>query len=213
MRTFAGWVLRRGAGGGKRVSAATGQGDPALAAAEMAAMAQPAIFRLQDQADLDADLAGQGYALVDPTLLYLCQVADLDDGRDETAKVIRCTTQLSRIEEIWDQGGIGPARRAVMARAEGPGLVLLARAGDRPAGCAFIACDGEIAMIHAIEVLPAFRRQGIGERLLRGAASFSAENGATWLGLAVTEANAPANALYRKLGMEEAGRYHYRIKE
>ncbi|MEL6476840.1 MAG: GNAT family N-acetyltransferase [Pseudomonadota bacterium] len=213
-RVEAGWVLRRGAGGGKRVSAASGAGDIAVAEAGMAALGQQALFRLPGgQADLDADLAARGYDVLDPTIIYACLVSHLNDGRDETAKVIRCTAPLRRIEEIWEAGGIGAGRRGVMERVAGPRRVLLGRAGDRPAGCAFIACDGEIAMVHAIEILPDFRRQGVGERLLRGAASFAAENGADWLTLAVTEVNGPANMLYQKLGMAEAGRYHYRAKE
>ena len=209
-----GWMLRDGAGGGKRVSAATGAGEIAVAEAGMAGMGQDPLFSLrEEQADLDAALAARGYRVVDPTVLYACPVPALADGRDETAKVIRCAAPLRRVDEIWQAGGIGPARRAVMARVAGASRVLMARAGDRPAGCAFVACDGALAMVHAIEVLDAFRRQGVGERLLRGAASFAAEHGAAWMTLAVTEANAPANSLYQKLGMARAGGYHYRAKE
>ena len=67
-------------------------------------------------------------------------------------------------------------------------------------------------MVHAIEVVPAHRRLGAGETLLRGAASFAAGQGCDWLALAVTEANALARALYAKLGMEVVGRYHYRLE-
>ena len=99
-----------------------------------------------------------------------------------------------------------------MTRPAGPRITLLARADDRPVGVAFVAIDDNIAMIHAIEVVANHRRKGAGEILLRGAASFAAENGADWLALAVTEANAPARALYEKLGMRLAGGYHYRVK-
>jgi ribosomal protein S18 acetylase RimI-like enzyme len=47
--------------------------------------------------------------------------------------------------------------------------------------------------------------------LLEAAARFAAAHGADTLALAVAEANAPARALYRRLGMTEAGGYHYRI--
>jgi ribosomal protein S18 acetylase RimI-like enzyme len=66
-------------------------------------------------------------------------------------------------------------------------------------------------MIHAIEIAPEHRRKGGGALLMRGAASFAAEQGAQWLALAVTEANAPARALYERLGIALAGSYHYRI--
>ena len=100
---------------------------------------------------------------------------------------------------------------ALLDQQGGTARPLLARADDRPVGVAFVAVDREIAMIHAIEVDRAYRRKGGGEILMRGAASFEAEHGAAWLALAVTEANAPARALYGKLGMTVAGRYHYRV--
>ncbi|MEM7505262.1 MAG: GNAT family N-acetyltransferase [Pseudomonadota bacterium] len=213
MVTCGGWTLRAGGGGGKRVSAARGTGEIAEAEAGMAALDQPPLFALTPGEDaLDKALAMRGYEMVDPVALYAQPVIELADGRDETAKVIRCAAPLRRIEEIWDRGGVGPARRAVMERASGPKQVLMARAGDRPAGCAFVACDDEIAMVHAVEVLPEYRKQGVGERLMRGAASFAADHGAAWLTLAVTEENLPANRLYQKLGMEVAGHYHYRAK-
>ena len=210
------WLLRRGEGGGQRVSAASTEDQAAdLAPAEQAmrAWGQVPLFRINPgQTQLDARLGAAGYAVKDPVVLYLAPVAALADGRDETVTVFRVTSPLAIIDEIWGAGGIGPGRRAVMERPKGPRITLLGRADDRPVGVAFVAIDGDIAMIHAIEVAQPHRRKGAGEILLRGAASFAAEHGAAWLALAVTEANAPARALYEKLGMTLAGRYHYRLK-
>jgi GNAT superfamily N-acetyltransferase len=214
------WLLRRGDGGGQRVSAASTAdqtADLAPAEAGMRAWGQPRLFRVTpDQAQLDRRLAQAGYAVKDPVVLYAAPVASLADGRDETVKVFRVASPLAMVDEIWQRGGIGPGRRAVMTRPTGPRMTLMARAGDRPVGVAFVALtdkdgDGDIAMVHAIETAPEHRRKGGGELLLRGAASFAAEHGAVWLALAVTAANAPARALYEKLGMVQAGRYHYRI--
>ena len=65
-----GWRLRRGAGGGKRVSAASGAGKVDHAVAAMATWGQPALFQLWpgDEA-LDDDLAARGYAIVDPVCM------------------------------------------------------------------------------------------------------------------------------------------------
>ena len=209
------WLLRRGDGGGQRVSAASTTDQAAdLAAAEagMRAWGQTPLFRLTpNQIELDRRLAQAGYAVKDPVALYAAPVASLADGRDETVQVIHVTSPLAMVDEIWVSGGIGPGRRAVMTRAQCPRMTLMARADDRPVGVAFVAVDGEIAMIHAIEVAPEHRRKGGGALLMRGAASFAAEHGAQWLALAVTEANAPARALYERLGIGRAGSYHYRI--
>ena len=209
------WLLRRGAGGGQRVSAASAENQTAaLAPAEegMRNWGQTPLFRLTpDQALLDARLAEAGYALKDPVALYAAPVASLADGNDETVQVFRVTSPLAMVDEIWARGGIGPGRRAVMTRPTGPCIALMARVDDRPVGVAFVAVDNNIAMIHAIEVQPEHRRKGGGGLLIHGAASFAAEHGAEWLALAVTEANAPARALYERLGIARAGSYHYRI--
>jgi GNAT superfamily N-acetyltransferase len=99
-----------------------------------------------------------------------------------------------------------------MDRVQGPKTALLARNGDRPAGVAFVACHGSEAMLHALEVLPANRRQGVGRTLLHAAANWAASQGATRLSLVVTRQNAAARALYARLGMECVGQYHYRMK-
>jgi GNAT superfamily N-acetyltransferase len=219
MRQFGPWTLRRGEGGGQRVSAASTEDEGAeLAPAEeaMRGWGQAPLFRLTpDQAELDRRLDEAGYAVKDPVALYAIPVAALDDGRDETVRVIRVASPLAIIDEIWNRGGIGPARRAIMERPKGPRITLMTRVGDRPAGVAFVAVDtvngGGIAMIHAIEIAADHRRKGGGALLMHGAASWAAEQGATWLALAVTEANAPARALYERLGMAHLGGYHYRV--
>ena len=99
-----------------------------------------------------------------------------------------------------------------MDRVQGPKTALLARTGDRPAGVAFVACHGTEAMIHALEVRPDQRRQGVGQSLLQAAANWAADQGAARLSLVVTRQNAAARALYARLGMCLVGQYHYRMK-
>jgi GNAT superfamily N-acetyltransferase len=74
-----------------------------------------------------------------------------------------------------------------------------------------VSSDGDIAMLHAIEVSPRHRRQGVARAIIARAAAWAAGQGCGWLGLAVTTANEPARALYTALGMAEVGTYHYRI--
>ena len=215
-RTLGPWLLRRGAGGGQRVSAASTEDEAAdlePAIEGLRDWGQTPLFRVTpDQVELDARLEAARFRRHDPVALYAGRAADLDDGADHTVQVFQVGAPLAIIDEIWTQGGIGAGRRAVMARAAGPAMTLMSRANDRPVGVAFVALDGEVAMIHAIEVAPQHRRKGGAMRLMQGAARFAGENGAQWLTLAVTEANAGARALYEKLGMQQAGRYHYRVR-
>jgi len=58
----------------------------------------------------------------------------------------------------------------------------------------------------ALGVEPTFQRRGFGEALLRAAIAFARESGLAWIDLWVLAHNAPALALYRKLGFVEIGR-------
>ena len=209
------FVIREGAGGGSRVSAATATGsaggeDVARAEAAMRALGQTPLFRiLEGEAALDTLLETQGYRVLDPTRGYVAEAASIASALPRLA-AIPCEAPLAIQREIWAPGGVGPARLAVMARAEGPKTYLLGRQDDRPAGTAFVALHGDLAMLHALEVRETHRRQGVGRALTIGAANWALARGATRLGLLVTEANAPANALYSSLGMRAAPGYHYR---
>ncbi|NCV12823.1 MAG: GNAT family N-acetyltransferase, partial [Rhodobacteraceae bacterium] len=48
--------------------------------------------------------------------------------------------------------------------------------------------------------------------LMKQAAFWAAEQGASRLNVACTKANMAANALYRSIGMKVVGEYHYRMK-
>lgn len=208
-----GWTVRRGLGGGNRVSAASGEGSVLAAEKAHRDLGQTPLFQLQPGQDaLDAELAAAGYALHEPVLFYAAPVADVVGTQSHMAAAYRCHCRPAIMEEIWAQGGIGPERLAIMDRVADPKKLLLSRADDRPAGAAFVAVDQDVAMIHAIEVMPQYRRKGCAVLLMEVAARFAQEHGAEWLTLAVTRANTGARALYEKLGMQECGAYHYRIK-
>ena len=138
MLDFGGWRLRAGAGGGKRVSAASPLEHSAAAAIEdaeavMRDWGQPGLFRLTPaDAALDAELESRGYRLLDPVVLYAGPVARLAGEGSHQAALYRCSFAPAIIEEIWAAGGIGPGRLEVMDRVTGPSTKLLSRAGDTP---------------------------------------------------------------------------------
>lgn len=209
-----GWTVRRGLGGGNRVSAASGSGDIQTAVDALVAWEQVPLFQLHpEQADLDKELEGFGYSIHEPVFFFAASTDSMIGSQSHMAAAYRCHCRPAIMEEIWATGGIGPERLAIMDRVTVPKQLLMSRAGDRPAGVAFVAVDDGIAMIHAIEVLPQFRRKGCATLLLEAAARFAVEHGATWLTLAVTRANTGAHALYERMGMVRCGAYHYRIKK
>lgn len=208
-----GFLLRRGAGGGRRVSSAllrSPDWSPAEAERVMAAWGEPPCFQLWPGEDvLDAALAARGYAACDPTLI-LEAPADLVAPARSDERTIFCAAPLACMEEIWRAGGIGPARLAVMARAKAPKTFILGRLGDRPEGCAFVALAGQAAFLHALEVHAPARRHGLARQMTHAAAAWAASAGATRLLLAVKDTNVAALALNRGLGFTEVSRYHYR---
>lgn len=208
--------LRQGQGGGSRVSAASAIGpvsevDIDAAEQAMLAMGQKRIFCLRpgDEA-LDAQLAARGYQVLDPVNIYVCPVSKLTDRPIPLVTVFQIWEPLAIMREIWATGGIGPERVAIMERASGPKTSLLLRHSDQPCGAAFVAMHKDIAMLHALEILPDHRRQGMGEWTMRAAAIWARDNGAQTLSVICTKANQGANGLYRALGMEIEGEYHYR---
>jgi ribosomal protein S18 acetylase RimI-like enzyme len=206
------FLCREGAGGGKRVSATSCAG--AWTEADLAGIEtgpEPLVLIRAGDAALDAALDRRGWRLVDPVIAYAAPVAGLLADLPPLAAFPHWPP-LAVARAIWDEGGIGPARVAVMDRATGAKTAILARLGDRPAGVAFVACHGPEAMLHALEVRPRLRRQGAGETLLRAAAVWATEQGAERLSLVVTAQNTAARALYARLGMQAVGQYHYRMR-
>lgn len=212
------WTIRPGGGGGQRVSCATAEapaGPPEIAEMEaaMAALGQrPLVMVRAGEAALDAALAAAGYEVVDPVVAYAAPVAALA-GPLAPATAIAHWPRLAKAEEIWAECGLGPDRLAVMDRSAAPKATIIARTDDAPAGVAFVALHDGAAMLHALEVLPRFRRRGTGRNILTAAARWAGAAGAHTLALAVTAANGPARALYASLGMQPVGQYHYRRKQ
>ena len=75
-----------------------------------------------------------------------------------------------------------------------------------PVGLANLAVRGERAWVGGIGVTPFGRRRGIGEQLMRRVIEQARERGVRVVQLEVIEANAPAIALYEKIGFEDVRR-------
>ncbi|MEB8385698.1 GNAT family N-acetyltransferase [Rhodobacteraceae bacterium KMM 6894] len=215
-RTLGPWTLRDGRGGGKRVSAATAQAPasaddlpPAEAAMRAYGEVPRFMIRAQDNA-LDAMLAQAGYDIIDPVNMYAGPIAPLTVQRPPPISTFNIWPPVAIQREIWAAGGIGPARIHVMERAPAPKTALLGRENDRAAAAGFVAIHDGIAMVHALEVLPAHRRQGLARYMMLEAAFWAAAQGAHHMSVVCTRANDGANALYSSLGLSLVGQYHYR---
>lgn len=211
-----GFRVGRGLGGGGRVSSARtlrpdwSEKDIAAAEALHRGWDQRPMFRLPDSDKRLAEaLARRGYAVGTPTAIMVADCAALADPAAPAMTAFAIWPPLAIQRDLWAAGNIGPARQAVMGRIDLPRTALMARLDDRAAGAGFVAADGPVAMIHAIEIPPAFRRRGLAGWLVRKAAEWALQNGAPRLGLAVSRANTGARALYDRLGFTEICGYSY----
>jgi GNAT superfamily N-acetyltransferase len=212
-------TIREGRGGGKRVSAATAARpitpeELTKAEAAMRALDQTPLFQLREgDGALDALLAAEDYEVVDPVNLYVVPVATLTVDRPPRVSTFAVWEPLEIMREIWAEGGIGPARIAVMERVTGPKTGLFGRHKDQPAATGFAAIHNGIAMVHALEVQARHRRAGMGRLMMLQAALWAQSEGAEFLAVICTKGNQGANGLYSAMGFSNVGDYHYRQKE
>lgn len=212
------WTIREGRGGGQRVSAASttvnvNSADLAQAEEAMQALDQAPLFMVQgDQPDLDALLAAHGYRIKDPVDVWIGPAAQVAQGHERSLAAIFVDYPMPIMAEIWAQGGIGPARLDVMRRAQAPKTCILGRHREQARGAAFVAIHNDIAMTHAVEVRESARRQGVAERMMRAAAWWAGTEGAGRFAALTVRTNTGTQAMWRKLGMQVATGYHYRVK-
>jgi len=213
-QTLGPFRLRNGAGGGKRVSAAVLEGafDAAALDQAEAAMGDRALFQVRAGQDaLDQALDARGYAIIDPTILYAAPI-DRVAEKPRPVSLLEAWEPLAIQRQIWADGGVGPERINVMLRACDPKTSFAARFRNRAAGVGFVAIHDGIAMLHALQIEPEFRRAGVANYCVRGMAHWARNHGAETFALAVTQRNDAARRLYEALGMEQSGAYHYRGK-
>ena len=213
-----GFRVGRGLGAGGRVSSARAVGawvsnDIAAAEAIHRGWGQQPMFRVLDSdTDLVAALTAAGYRRDTPTAIMEALVSALTDRPIPPLTTFAIWPPLAIQRDIWAAGNITPSRQAVMDRVAAPKTAILGRIDDRAAGAAFAAVCDAVAMVHAVEVLPAFRRRGLAGWMMRQVALWAAEQGAARIGLAVSRANTGARATYDRLGFAEIAGYAYYAK-
>jgi GNAT superfamily N-acetyltransferase len=210
-----GFLVGRGLGAGGRVSSAIADGawgrdDIDAACAQHRAWGQRPLFRAwDDESDLVDGLTADGFVVENPTLVMSAPVAALTDQPLPPVTAFTLWPPMAIQRQIWAAGSITLSRQAVMDRVPSSKTAILGRIQDRAAGSAFVAVSGPVAMVHGVEVLAAFRRQGLAGWMMRQAAFWAAEQGAPRIGLAVSRANKVAQATYAHLGFSVTGSYAY----
>jgi GNAT superfamily N-acetyltransferase len=106
-----------------------------------------------------------------------------------------------------------PARQAEKVRMPDllgvPAAWILLRVEGEPAACAFATAQGDLAGLFDLAVRPAFRRRGLGRRVMSAAGAWARGQGARWAYAQVACANTASLALNAALGLTERYRYRY----
>lgn len=210
------WILRDGAGGGKRASAITALRDVTEAEIDevitlsISEGTSPLFMIRPGDNALDNGLAKRSFDILDRSLIMAADLNTLTLPPPPPSSAFQCEAPLEIQREIWREGDVNDARQAVMDRVNLPKTWILGRAGDRPAGAAFAALHRGTVVVHAMCVSPAMQRLGVGRNMLSEALQWARDMNAERFSLMVAEANAPARKLYASVGLKVVGKYHYR---
>lgn len=221
-----GWQLRAAAGFTRRANSVQTLGDPGLpldaaldaAARWYAARGLPAHVEVTvpgSPDELSAVLARRG-AVAAETLVRTAPLAALAPAGGAAVPDVRLSREVTAdwLSRYRRSGGSAAVQAAALAVLHGGRSVWFAtlrlpEVPDGPAAIGRMAVDGAWAGFSAIEVHPDARRRGLARGLMAVLASRAAEEGATGAYLQVEADNAPARALYDRLGFTTAYRYHY----
>jgi GNAT superfamily N-acetyltransferase len=135
--------------------------------------------------------------------------ARLPPGRAVTATPVPDDAWAARYH-YRGQDHLPPVARKVLTSAEEQSFLSI-RDGDEVLAIARLSIANGWAGITAVEVSPAHRRQGLGAAITAAACLQAARHGPRNVFLQVAVDNAPARALYERLGFRSSHRYHYRV--
>ena len=224
------WLLRFSPGKAKRarcIQAVANGRLPlaerlALCAAVLAEAGLPMVVRITPFSRpeaLDASLAELGYHRLDETLVMVAAQWPAQ------AEPLPMGCQLERVghtafaEAVGSLRGSAAGQRAAQAERLAASPVpyqgwVLRRAGDADVlACGQTATEGDLVGLYDVFTHPAVRGRGLARRLCAALLDNARADGARLAYLQVEADNAPARAIYRRLGFVDAYRYHYRMPD
>jgi ribosomal protein S18 acetylase RimI-like enzyme len=218
------WLLRAGGGFTGRANSALVVGRPpgALADAVRAVAAWYTDRGLRPRAQVplpggepaDAALAAAGWKRDEDVLVLTAPLAGLPSP---TVPVDLAATPDDDWLTAYRYRGaaLPPVAREVLLGADRP-VFASVRLGPPPARLSAVArgaVAAEWLVVTAVTVEETARRRGLGTAVMAALAGWGAGQGARSCVLQVAGSNAPALALYARLGFTEHHRYHYRLAD
>ncbi|MFD0154314.1 GNAT family N-acetyltransferase [Streptomyces sp. NPDC055721] len=217
------WTLRAADGFTRRANSALPLGDPGVPVAEAltrvrewyAARKLPAYVQTATGAEgtqelLCAELDRHGWRREVSAQVQIGALAPIGD-QDADVSAVR----LSRtVDEAWlgryqRFGEPSPAVRPVLTSGPSVWFASVAGTGEVPAAIGRCVVDGRWAGFMAVEVDPAFRRQGLATTVMTALARQALDEGASAAWLQVEADNDGARALYDGMGFAVHHHYHH----
>jgi N-acetylglutamate synthase len=222
------WLLRAASGFSGRANSALAIGDPGTSLATAiggvmrwyqarglpAMVAVPFAGGGPDRGEVDRYLAGRGWQIRAREAIVMTAAPGAVPHRSPPAGV--------RIDLAPEPDGpwlrcyhfhgqeLPPAARGLLMSAPWQAFAS-ARAGGRTVAVGRVAAGGGWAGLTAVEVDPAYRRQGLASAITTALAGAAASHGAAGLYLQVLTENSAARLLYQRAGFTDHHRYHYRV--
>jgi ribosomal protein S18 acetylase RimI-like enzyme len=221
-----GWLVRFCPGKAKRARSVNAISAGRLPLTEKLALCQ----RVYDEAELpffirvtpfsepvglDSQLEAQGLRKIDDTRVMVCADPARNTGAGLPAGMVLQRVGLDAFAQtVGALRGSPLAQRQAQAQrlANSPVpffAAVLKRDGEIVA-CGQIAIEGDMVGLYDIFTAPAARGQGMAGLLCRQLLADAISRGAKTAYLQVDAANAPARALYDRMGFIDAYAYHYR---
>jgi ribosomal protein S18 acetylase RimI-like enzyme len=150
-------------------------------------------------AGLEDELARRGYAVESPSAVWTGELGAIADDDGDVAVA-------DRFDDRWLQ--LSGADTAVLERVGVP-----CGYARSPLAAARGALQGDWLGIFEVATLPQARRRGAASAVVAALAAWGCARGARRAYMLVREDNAPAHALYARLGFSRAYAYRYRVRE
>jgi GNAT superfamily N-acetyltransferase len=217
------WELRASAGFTRRANSVLPLGDPGMplddalarvrdwyAARGLPAYVQTATGAAGTQEELCAELAARGWRA---EVSAQVQVGGLAAVGDLDADVSRVTLSRS-FDEAWlrryQRSGVpGPHVLKVLGSGPSVWFASIPGEGGTPAAIGRCVVDARWAGFMAVEVDPAYRRQGLAKAIMTALARRALEEGASAAWLQVESDNDGGRALYAGMGFRVHHHYHH----
>lgn len=222
-----GWVLRFASGYSKRANSVNPLYPSSRPVVEKIAECErryaeqhlPALFKLTpcaQPAGLDEQLAHRGYMETGRTSVQTRPLYGLPVPRGDSGVQLYQELDPDWLESFCTLNGVSLENRSVLERMlinikARTGFMRLTR-DDEVVACGLGVVEEGYLGLFDIVTHPEQRGKGFGTELVSNLLHWGRESGADVAYLQVVAANAPAVALYAKLGFREAYPYWYRVK-